>query len=176
VSDLEFADAVLVLDVEPVDDAPILDLRLRKGVRRHGMRLAVAGGRPSALDATATASARFAPGAGEAFLAAVTAAVDEARAEDVASLAASAGSDVDVVRAVAKLLSGAGEDVVILYGERLVSGPRGAHAARGLLNLAGKLKLTGGRAGAGLLAVPNGTNGRGLAEAGVLPNAAPGLG
>ena len=39
VSDLEFAHAVLVLEAEPIDDAPILDLRLRKGVRRHGMRL-----------------------------------------------------------------------------------------------------------------------------------------
>ncbi len=39
VSDLEFAHAVLVLDADPIDDAPILDLRLRKGVRRHGMRL-----------------------------------------------------------------------------------------------------------------------------------------
>ena len=36
VSDLEFAHAVLVLDADPVNDAPILDLRLRKGVRRHG--------------------------------------------------------------------------------------------------------------------------------------------
>ena len=37
VSDLEFAHAVLVLDAEPVNDwAPILDLRLRKGVRRQG--------------------------------------------------------------------------------------------------------------------------------------------
>ncbi|HYB23833.1 MAG TPA: 2Fe-2S iron-sulfur cluster-binding protein, partial [Solirubrobacteraceae bacterium] len=35
VTDLEFAHAVLVLDAEPVNDAPILDLRLRKGVRRH---------------------------------------------------------------------------------------------------------------------------------------------
>jgi NADH-quinone oxidoreductase subunit G len=39
VPDLEFAHAVLVLDCDPVADAPILDLRLRKGVRRHGMKL-----------------------------------------------------------------------------------------------------------------------------------------
>ena len=39
VSDLEFAHAVLVLDCDPIRDAPILDLRLRKGVRRHGMKL-----------------------------------------------------------------------------------------------------------------------------------------
>ena len=39
VSDLEFAHAVLVLEANPVEDAPILDLRLRKGVRRNGMTL-----------------------------------------------------------------------------------------------------------------------------------------
>jgi NADH-quinone oxidoreductase subunit G len=39
VSDLEFAHAVLVLEADPISDAPILDLRLRKGVRRHGMKL-----------------------------------------------------------------------------------------------------------------------------------------
>jgi NADH-quinone oxidoreductase subunit G len=39
VSDLEFAHAVLVLDCEPLVDAPILDLRLRKGVRRREMKL-----------------------------------------------------------------------------------------------------------------------------------------
>ena len=39
VSDLEFAHAVLVLECDPIADAPILDLRLRKGVRRHGMKL-----------------------------------------------------------------------------------------------------------------------------------------
>ena len=39
VSDLEFAHAVLLLDADPLEDMPILDLRLRKGARRHGMRL-----------------------------------------------------------------------------------------------------------------------------------------
>ena len=86
-----------------------------------------------------------------------------------------AGAEADDVHALAALLSDAGEDVVILYGERLLSGPRADHAARALLNVAGRLKLTGAREGAGLLCVPAGTNGRGLAEVGVLPGAAPGL-
>ena len=38
VPDLEFANAVLVLDCDPLDDAPILDLRIRKGVRRRGVQ------------------------------------------------------------------------------------------------------------------------------------------
>ncbi|MEA2354086.1 MAG: NADH-quinone oxidoreductase subunit, partial [Solirubrobacteraceae bacterium] len=40
VPDLEFAHAVLVLDCEPVDDAPILEMRIRKGVRRNRVKLA----------------------------------------------------------------------------------------------------------------------------------------
>ncbi len=44
VTDLEFAHAVIVLDTDPITDAPILDLRLRKGVRRHGMKLLRAAG------------------------------------------------------------------------------------------------------------------------------------
>ncbi|MDX6723832.1 MAG: NADH-quinone oxidoreductase subunit [Solirubrobacteraceae bacterium] len=178
VPDLEFAHSVLVLDCEPVDDAPILDLRIRKGVRRRGVRLAVASSRPSSLDGNARVRARFAPGAGEALLGALEAALataaGESRRDDVTRLAEEAGADADTLHQLAETL-GAGEDVVILYGERLVSGPRAAHAARALLNVAGRLGLTGGRAGAGLLCVPSGTNARGLAEVGVLPNAGPGF-
>ena len=62
VADLEFAHTVLVLGVEPVDDMPILDLRIRKGVRRHRVNLAIATARPSSLDANAKQVVRFAPG------------------------------------------------------------------------------------------------------------------
>ncbi|MDP9384501.1 MAG: 2Fe-2S iron-sulfur cluster-binding protein, partial [Actinomycetota bacterium] len=37
VPDLEFAHTVLLLDCDPVDDMPIIDLRIRKGVRRRGV-------------------------------------------------------------------------------------------------------------------------------------------
>jgi len=130
VSDLEFAHAVLVLAADPLVDAPILDLRLRKGVRRHGMRLVRAG----------AAEVRSSERAGE----------------------------------LAARLRDAGEEIVILWGERLTSGPDGAASARALLDLADALSLAG-TDGAGLLEIPAGTNGRGLREAGVLPNANPGL-
>jgi NADH-quinone oxidoreductase subunit G len=172
VPDLEYADAVLVLDCEPVDDAPILDLRIRKGVRRHGVRLAVATSRPSSLDPNARLALRYAPGAGEALLAALDAALS--RDGDVDALARAAGADRDQVASLAALLRQAGDEVVVLWGERLCGGPRGAHAARALLNLAGRLGLDG-RQGAGLLEVPTWANGRGLREAGALPNAGPGL-
>jgi NADH-quinone oxidoreductase subunit G len=168
VADLEFANAVLVLDCEPVDDMPIVDLRIRKGVRRRGVKLAVATSRPSSLDPNARTSVRFAPGAGEALVRSLM-----ASGEDADRLAAGADADAGAVRDLGRLLRDAGEDVVILFGERLVGGPRGEQAALALLDLARELNLD--RPGSGLLCVPNGTNGRGLAEAGVLPNAGPGL-
>ncbi len=177
VSDLDYAHAVLVLDAEPVDDAPILDLRVRKGVRRGGVKLFVATSRQSSLDESATQTLRFAPGCGEALLAALDAAL--AGGGDVERLASAAGTDAAQVRALAKGLlgagAGAGREVVIVYGERLTHGARGEHAVRALLNVAGRLEILD-RDGAGLLELPVAANGRGLREVGVLPNAGPGLG
>jgi NADH-quinone oxidoreductase subunit G len=177
VPDLEFAHAVLVLDCEPVDDAPILDLRIRKGVRRHGTTLAVATARPSSLDPNAAAILRFAPGAGEALLVALDAALGGPG--DLDGAASAAGLTADAVRSLAATLRGTspgggdGREVVILFGERLLSGPRGANAARALLSVAERLNLAG-TGGAGLLEVPTAANGRGLREVGVSPAAGPG--
>jgi NADH-quinone oxidoreductase subunit G len=123
VPDLEFAHAVLVLDCDPVADAPILDLRLRKGVRRHGMKL-VRATREQLMD-------------------------EGKRAELVETLRA------------------AGEEIVVLWHERLSAA--GEAAARALLDLAATLRLSDVE-GAGLLEIPAHANGRGLREAGVLPD------
>src|SRR6185436_5004687 len=138
VPDLEFAHAVLVLDCDPVDDAPVLDLRLRKGVRRHGMRLAVASARPSALDPNAEAIMRFAPGTGEALLVGLDAALSGDDG-NLGGAATAAGSNATSVRDLATFLRDAGDDLVILYGERLLTGPRGEETAAALLNLATRL-------------------------------------
>ncbi len=140
VSDIDHADAILVLDTELVDEAPILDLRVRKAVRRNGARLVVASSRPSTLDNAASAALRFAPGAAEAALGALAAALgsshaDSASLDDLARNARAqqgfipgrlelshggngAGpSNAGAVRAVAQILRDAG-DVVVLWGER----------------------------------------------------------
>jgi NADH-quinone oxidoreductase subunit G len=195
VSDLEFAHAVLVLDAEPVDDAPILDLRLRKGVRRHGLQLAVASARESSLDANAALSVRYAPGGGAAFAAALAAALaapGDGDSSGVESLARAAGAEPDAVRELASLLGEGGEldgagagrgdragsagarEIVVLWGERLTAVPNGATGARALLELADALGM-GEVEGAGLLEIPAFANGRGLREAGVLPGVGPGL-
>ncbi len=156
VPDIEFAHTVLVFGCDPRDDSPILDLRIRKGVRRHGVTLAIATARPTALEANATTSVRYAPGADAEFAAALERALDGAAdvAEDVAALAT--------------LLRDGGEDVVIIFGERI-----GAAAADALARVARRISVPG-RTGAGLLALPAGANGRGLREAGAVPDAGPG--
>jgi NADH-quinone oxidoreductase subunit G len=161
VPDIEFAHAVLVIDAEPVDDMPIVDLRIRKGVRRNHVKLGVATSRPSSLDPNATTVARFAPGAGEAFLAALNAALGGGGV--VSELAQAAGTTEQAINDVAALFDAT--DLVILYGERLLSGPRADHAARALLNVAAK-GFDRGHDGAGLMEIPAGTNGRGLREVG----------
>ena len=167
VPDLEFAHTVLMLDCDPIDDAPILDLRLRKGVRRQDVRLAVASARPTALDTNATLTLRHAPGAAESLLVALDAALSEDRG-NLGGAATAAGSNASTVTELAELLTGTGPDVVVLYSERLFDGPRGGHAARALLNIASRLNLAG--EGAGLLEIPSSANGRGLREAGFASN------
>ncbi len=168
VQDLEFAHTVLVLGTEPVDDMPILDLRLRKGARRNRVKLAVATQRPSALDPNASLSVRFAPGGEDAFVAALTAAVFGGGEVDAAS--AAAGADASAVRAVAELLRTGGEDVVVLVGASMLRGD----ATGSLLKLLRGLNVAG-RDGAGVLVVPEGTNTRGLAEVGMQPGSGPGF-
>ncbi len=173
VSDIEYADVVLILDTEPVDEAAILDLRVRKAVRQHGARLVVATSRPSSLDANAVAVVRFAPGAGEAALGALAAALPGAGPGDVDGPARRAGAPAEAVRGAAEVL-GAAESVVVLWGERLSHGSRGPQGVAALLALVRSLGVAG-QEGSGLIEIPSSTNGRGLREVGCLPNLAPGL-
>ena len=149
VPDLEFAHAVLVLDCDPVDDAPILDLRIRKGVRRNGVRLAVATARPGALDPNAETVLRYAPGAGEALLVGLDAALggDEGNLGGAATAAGSnAGRRCASSRDVAVGRRRGRRDPL-----RRAAADRPARRSRrpqALLNLATRLGLAG-RDGAG---------------------------
>jgi NADH-quinone oxidoreductase subunit G len=177
VSDIDHAGAILVLDTELVDEAPILDLRVRKAVRRNAARLVVASSRPSTLDPGAHAALRFAPGAAEAALAALAAALGSPRAsgaslDELARRAGGAGGG-GAVRAAADLLRDAG-DIVVIVSERVFGGERGAAAGEALLAVADALGIAG-RAESGLIAIPAETNGRGLREVGCSPGLEPGL-
>jgi NADH-quinone oxidoreductase subunit G len=171
VSDLDYAGAIVVLDTELVDEMPILDLRVRKAARRTDTPVVVATSHPSTLDPNAAASLRFAPGASEAVLAGLVAALSGEG--DLDDLARRAGATADGIRGAAEALRDAG-DVVVIWGERVTHGPRGAQATAALLALARALGIENAESG-GLIEVPSGTNGRGLREVGCLPNMKPGL-
>jgi NADH-quinone oxidoreductase subunit G len=157
--DIDGADAILVLGTDPMHSASILDLRIRKAIRRNGARLAVATERPTALDGGAIAATRYEPGGAGAFLTRLAAAVRDG------------SSDSEGASDVAKLLEGA-ESIVIVWGERIAR--EGQETVEALLVLADALGLAG-KEGSGLLEVPDLTNARGLREVGCIPDAGPGL-
>ena len=151
VADLDAADAILVVGTDPLHSSPILDLRIRKAVRRNGATLCVAGERPTALDGGAAAVAGYAPGRAAGFL------------EAVHGGSGAGAETADALRGK--------RSVVIVWGERLGREPGALDA---LLRLAGGLGVADQENG-GLLEVPDATNARGLREVGCLPGAGPGL-
>jgi len=231
VGDIDHAGAVLVVETDPVDDAPILELRVRKAARRNGTKVVTLTSRPSRLDPVAAATVHFAPGAVEAALAALAAELGSPRAFeepaseseppeggapedgapedgapegglagraldavatvaekvgeafgagppagglDPSALAHRAGADPEAIRAAVAVLGDAADDVVVLWGERVSHGARGAQAVDALLAVAGALGVAE-REESGLIEIPAETNSRGLREVGVLPGLGPGL-
>ncbi len=158
VRDIDEADAILVIGTDPLHSSPILDLRIRKAMRRNGAKLAIATERPTTLDGGAEAVVRYAPGGATAFLAELSASLRT-------------GSESGSASSVADVLKDA-EHVVILWGERIAR--EGEEAVTALLDVAAALDLAG-EEGSGLLEIPDLTNARGLREAGCLPDAGPGL-
>jgi NADH-quinone oxidoreductase subunit G len=155
VKDIDEAEAILVLGTDPLHSSPILDLRIRKAIRRHGAKLVVATERPTALDGGAEAIARYAPGQATHF---------------VSELAAAIGGAENVATPIAETLRDASK-VVVIWGERIA---REQGAAEALLDVA-KATSMAATDGGGLLEIPDTTNARGLREAGCLPDAGPGL-
>jgi NADH-quinone oxidoreductase subunit G len=159
--DLETAEAVLVLGADPLHEMPILDLRIRKAVRRAGVNLAVASERPTTLDGGADTAVRYPPGGATQFLRAVAAA---ARGDDPQ------GPTADEAGRVAAAF-GRDSDVVVVWSSRLGTEDNAA----ALLDLADSLRLSE-REHSGLIEIPEDANGRGLREAGCVPGTGPGYG
>jgi len=111
VRDIDDADAVLLVGSDPLHSSPILDLRIRKAMRRNGAKLIVATDRPTTLDGGAETIYRYAPGNATAIL-------SELAQDDV--------------------LRGA-ERIVVVWGERIAREGDGATIA--LLDLASALDL-----------------------------------
>ena len=182
--DIDRADSILLVGVDPLHAMPILDLRLRKAMRRANARVVIASERPTALDGGAEETVRYAPGGAAAFLAGLAAELESGIGE--APLGREAPEDIQ--RVAGELRPGS---TVVIYGERVGRGGDGDAALRSLLACADALRLgkepaqqrrgsaspdgSASQDGAGLLEVPETANARGLREVGCLPNAGPGF-
>ncbi len=180
--------AALVIGADPEEEAPVYVLRLR-GIKRRGGELIVANGRPTKLDAAATAKARYRYGSEALFVLGVLSAVLEGNATpaasrvknlaqlrqtlqpfDVATVAAQTGVSAETIRAVAKSVSAA-ENLIVVYGREAFAA--GAPLAQAIGNL---LLLTGhaGKANSGALPLLRYNNSRGALDMGVRPDKGPG--
>ena len=144
--DLEAAPAVVLAGLEPEEESPIVFLRLRKAVRRHGAQIfALAPFRSPGSVKTAARLVTTVPGL---------------EAEVLAALSADAPEGVTADAAAALRLPGA----VLLVGERLAQAP-------GALSAAARLAAD---TGARLAWVPRRAGERGAVDAGALPALLPG--
>jgi NADH-quinone oxidoreductase subunit G len=163
IADLDHADAILVIGVDPLHEMPILDLRIRKAVRRGEAKLMVASERPTALDGGADETVRYAPGDAASFVRGLAGALGAEGYDNE-------GPFKEEATAIAQVLRDA-PDQAIIWGERLW---RDHDAVEALLACARVCEMHQ-RIGPGLLEVPEESNCRGLREVGCLPGARAGL-
>ncbi|HYF95454.1 MAG TPA: NADH-quinone oxidoreductase subunit NuoG [Symbiobacteriaceae bacterium] len=155
-SDLSDASAIIVLDTNPAETAPVMDLRIRRMVDRKKAKLAIIG---SVMPKYRGRHARVQVKPGQ------TAAVVEALAAAAAGKAPGASAaDAETVKKLVELVT-LGKKIVIVWG--------GNDAATGkaILNLQAALK---GKASVHVLIPGEQSNSRGAEAMGVLPNYLPG--
>ncbi len=161
VADIDHAYSILIVGADLLHQMPILDLRVRKAIRRSGARVAIVSERPTTLDGGADEVARYAPGEAATILHTVAAQLGDTDSESTEGYRQPAEEVAGVLRP--------GRTVVI-YAERLA---RDEGALDALLACANSLGVA--TEGAGLIEVPDAANARGLREAGCLPGVGPGL-
>ena len=143
---------------------PILDLRIRKAVRRHGASLLVATERPSALDGGADEAVRYAPGRGRRLPRRPGRAPSAASRLEAAPYAKEAAG-------VAEALQGRPRP-----GDRLGRAPLArARRRRGPARRRHGARHRRAHRPRACSRSPSEANGRGLREVGCLPGAGPGL-
>ena len=151
--DMESADRIVLIDADPKARQPVLDLRLRKQMKRRQIPVVVLANQPTALDYRAAAIAPFEPATPGATIRQLIAVLDDPAA------AAS-----DPVRKIAETLRGSTRGLVV-YDERLLANDAGNETLAALVALAEKLGTAEG-APTRPLALARAANSRGAAEMG----------
>ncbi|WP_374712837.1 NADH-quinone oxidoreductase subunit NuoG [Symbiobacterium terraclitae] len=157
-ADLSSAQAILVVDVDPAETAPVMDLRIRRMADRKLAKIALIG---SVLPKYRGRHARIQlkPGETAGVLRALAAVVGGAKP-------AASGADPETLKEMAALIGGGKRVAVVWSGEN-------AETGRALLELAAALKSAGNPVS---ILVPGAqNNSRGAEAMGVLPGYLPGF-
>jgi predicted molibdopterin-dependent oxidoreductase YjgC len=175
-------DTIFLFGVDPSEELPILDVHLKRAVRRGKAKLIIAHPRAIELTRYDGPYMSYKPGTEATLLNGLTKAalalvkekpegVDKLVADvDNTGLKSFCGVDPDAVEAAAKLLVES-EKALILYGPMAARGEMGPQTINGLTNLT---LLTGHADRLGFVGLE--ANSQGARDMGVLPNQLPGYG
>ncbi|HEY7019814.1 MAG TPA: NADH-quinone oxidoreductase subunit NuoG [Ktedonobacterales bacterium] len=188
---LERASHIVLLGGDPYHRQPVLDLRIRKAIRK-GARVYVVTSEPNRLDRLATGAIRYTGGQTGAMaraLLGLTLAEGLTHGDYVAShaeelaqwqevngsaedAAKSAGVEIEALRTLAREIAGA-SGAMLLYDEMATREPTGATLAADALLLA-QVADNIGRLGAGVGPLFEDNNSLGARDMGLLPDTLPG--
>jgi NADH-quinone oxidoreductase chain G len=193
IAGLDGASHIVLLGADPYHRQPIVDLRIRKALRR-GAEITVVTSEPTRLDRLATRVIRYQLGQSGAVARALLALVrsegltrgdyaermaapsggasDHFAEADLVTLAAQAGADLGALRELTRALAGA-RAATILYDEMVTREPTGAQLPAAVLELA-LLTDSYGRPGAGAGPLFEDVNSLGARDMGLLPDRLPG--
>ena len=117
VSDIETSNLVLAIASDPTEELPILDLRIKKAVTRHGVKLAVLNDQVTLMDKYAHLSLRYDIGTDAEVFSALTAAISGEGKADVKNT----GIKADQLKSLVEMLR-ANKKVTIVYNPAALTG------------------------------------------------------
>jgi NADH-quinone oxidoreductase subunit G len=153
IADLEAADRILLIDADPKARQHVLDLRIRKQIKRRQVPVSILANEATALDLRAAAIGPF-----------DAAHPAETIRQLIALLDDPSATAPEAVKTVAATLRGSSRGLVV-YDERLLSGDAGQDTLAALMALSAKLGTADG-APTRPLALARAANSRGAAEMG----------
>jgi NADH-quinone oxidoreductase subunit G len=164
VSEIETSDLVLLIASDPTEELPILDLRIKKVVTRHNVKLAVLNDQATLMDKYAHLSLRYDIGTDAEVFRALTVAISGEGKSNVKNT----GIKVDQLKSLIKLLR-ASKKVTIIYNSSALTG-QSVHLLKQLLAMIKNIPSI--ECGA-IPAVPH-TNSVGAMDMGIMPDYYPG--
>ncbi len=164
VSEIETADLVLVIASDPTEELPILDLRIKKVVTRHGVKLAVLNDQATLMDKYAHLSLRYNIGSDAGVFAALTAAISGEGMADIKTT----GIKADQLKSLVEMLR-ASKKVTLIYNSSALTG----QSVAVLKQLMAMIKNIPSIECGAIPAVPH-TNAVGAMDMGILPDYYPG--